>query len=106
MEFTVTNQSIEQYSGDCCVVFVHQDQPYPNNDLQGLIALNNFDAKIANTLSLNRVEGFKTPRLLVVGLGDAPVTAKNYVKAIQSLATALESAKVGNVFLPSVEVDA
>jgi leucyl aminopeptidase len=105
MEFSVTHQAIDLYSGDCAVVFVFKDQVQQNTDLQDLLTLNNFDSKVANTLALSRVKSYKTSRLIVVGVGELPLSGKNYVKSMLSLASALETAKVINVMLPSIDVD-
>ena len=105
MEFSVTHQAIDLYSGDCAVVFVFKDQVQQNIDLQDLLTLNNFDSKVANTLALSRVKSYKASRLIVVGVGELPLSGKNYVKSMLSLASALETAKVINVMLPSIDVD-
>ncbi|SVD63266.1 uncharacterized protein METZ01_LOCUS416120, partial [marine metagenome] len=100
MEFFVTHQTVEHYSGDCAVAFVFKDKAHQNKDLQQLLELNRFDAIVGATLMLSQVSGYKTKRLLVVGLGDSSLNAKNYMKVLNSLSSALSDAKVKNVVIP------
>jgi len=37
MEFFVTHQTVEHYSGDCAVAFVFKDKTHQNKDLQQLL---------------------------------------------------------------------
>ena len=104
MEFSVTHQPIEHYNGDCTIAFVFKDQIHQNNDLQSLLQLNQFEAKVGTTLLLNRVNGYKTQRVIVVGLGEGPLSSKNYVKALNKLALALEVAKVKNAIIPAIQI--
>jgi len=62
MEFFVTHQTVEHYSGDCAVVFVFKDKAHQNKDLQKLLELNRFDAIVGATLMLSQVSGYKTKR--------------------------------------------
>ena len=87
MEFFVTHQSVEHYSGDCAVAFIFKDKAHQNKDLQQLLKLNRFDAIVGATLMLSRVSGYKTKRLLVVGLGDSSPNEKNYIKVLHSLSS-------------------
>ena len=82
MEFFVTHQTVEHYSGDCAVAFVFKDKAHQNKDLQQLLELNRFDAIVGATLMLSRVDGYKTKRLLVVGLGISSLNEKNYMKVL------------------------
>ena len=104
MEFSVTHQPIEHYNGDCTIAFIFKDQIHQNNDLQSLLQLNQFEAKVGTTLLLNRVNGYKTQRVIVVGLGEGPLSSKNYVKALNKLALALEVAKVKNAIIPAIQI--
>jgi len=105
MEFFVTQNSAEQYSGDCAIAFVFKDQNHQNNDLQSLLELNQFEAKVGTTLLLNRVSDYKTQRVMVVGLGEEALSSKNYVKALNKLVVALEAAKVKNAVIPSIQIE-
>jgi leucyl aminopeptidase len=105
MEFFVTQNSAEQYSGDCAIAFVFKDQNHQNNDLQSLLELNQFEAKVGTTLLLNRVSDYKTQRVMVVGLGEEALSSKNYVKALNKLVVALEAANVKNAVIPSIQIE-
>jgi len=105
MEFFVTHQTVEHYSGDCAVAFVFKDKTHQNKDLQKLLELNRFDAIVGTTLMLSQVSGYKTKRLLIVGLGDSSLNEKNYMKVLNSLSSALSDAKVKNVVIPDIQID-
>ena len=105
MEFFVTHQTVEHFSGDCAVTFVFKDKTHQNKDLQQLLELNRFDATLGATLMLSQVSGYKTKRLLIVGLGDTPLNEKNYMKVLQSLSTALSDSKVKNVVIADIQID-
>jgi len=105
MEFFVTHQTVEHYSGDCALAFVFKDKTHQNKDLQQLLELNRFDAIVGATLMLSQVSGYKTKRLLIVGLGDSSLNEKNYMKVLHSLSTALSDAKVKNVVIPDIQID-
>ena len=60
MEFFVTHQTVEHFSGDCAVTFVFKDKTHQNKDLQQLLELNRFDATLGATLMLSQVSGYKT----------------------------------------------
>jgi len=104
MEFSLINQSVQHFDGDCAVMFV-VDQNSNDSAIQALIEINHFDAKPGSILTLNSVSGFKAKRVMVLGLGDAPVTEKNYVKALNVLSANLTSAKVKNAMLAQVAID-
>ena len=105
MEFFVTHQKVEHYSGDCAVTFIFRDKAHQNKDLQQLLELNRFEAIVGTTLMLSRVSGYKTRRLLVVGLGDSSLNEKNYIKVLHSLSSAFSDAKVKNVVIPYIQID-
>ena len=105
MEFFVTHQTAEHYSGDCAVAFVFKDKAHQNKDLQQLLELNRFDAIVGATLMFSRVSGYKTKRLLIVGLGDSSPNEKNYIKVLHSLSSAFSEAKVKNVVIPDIQID-
>ena len=105
MEFFVTHQTVEHYSGDCAVAFVFKDKTHQNKDLQQLLKLNRFDAIVGATLMLSQVSGYKTKRLLIVGLGDTSLNEKNYMMVLQSLSSALSDAKVKNVVIADTHID-
>jgi leucyl aminopeptidase len=105
MDFFVTHQAVDHYSGDCSVTFASKDKSNDNRIIQTYLDLHRFEPKLANTLMLGNVEGYKSRRVLVVGLGELPLTKKNFIKALKSLSSAMSNSKVKNVVIPSVEVE-
>ena len=105
MDFFVTHQAVDHYSGDCSVAFASKDKSNDNRIIQTYLDLHRFEPKLANTLMLGNVEGYKSRRVLVVGLGELPLTKKNFIKALKSLSSAMSNSKVNNVVIPSVEVE-
>ena len=105
MEFFVTHQAADHYSGDCSVAFVFKDTTNENRILQGLLELHRFEANLGETLMLGKVEGYKSKRLLAIGLGESPITQKKYIKVLKSLSSAMDDTKVKNVVLPCLEVE-
>ena len=105
MDFFVTHQAVDHYSGDCSVAFASKDKSNDNRIIQTYLDLHRFEPKLANTLMLGNVEGYKSRRVLVVGLGELPLTKKNFIKALKSLSSATSNSKVKNVVIPSVEVE-
>ena len=105
MEFFVTHQAADHYSGDCSVAFVFKDTTNENRILQGLLELHRFEANLGETLMLGRVEGYKSKRVLAIGLGESPLTQKKYIKVLKSLSSAMDDTKVKNVVIPSLEVE-
>ena len=59
MEFFVTHQAADHYSGDCSVAFVFKDTTNENRILQGFLELHRFEASLGETLMLSKVEGYK-----------------------------------------------
>ena len=94
MEFSLTNQLMQHFDGDCAVVFAFCDSENKDLNIQAAVELNHFDAKAGNAMILNNVSGFKTNITVVLGLGELPVTAKNYQKALKSLYSKLKDLKV------------
>jgi leucyl aminopeptidase len=105
MEFIVTHQTVEHFDGDCAVAFIVEGLAHQNADLQQLLEINQFDAKVGETLILNRVDGYKTKRVLAVGIGESPVTDKSYLKSLKAIYSALASAKAKNVVFPGFEIE-
>ena len=105
MEFFVTHQAADHYSGDCSVAFVFKDTTNENRILQGLLELHRFEANLGETLMLGKVEGYKSKRVLAIGLGESPLTQKKYIKVLKSLSSAMDDTKVKNVVIPSLEVE-
>ena len=105
MEFFVTHQAADHYSGDCSVAFVFKDTTNENRILQGLLELHRFEASLGETLMLGKVEGYKSKRVLAIGLGESPLTQKKYIKVLKSLSSAMGDTKVKNVVIPSLEVE-
>ena len=105
MEFFVTHQAVDHYSGDCSVAFASKDKSNDNRIIQTYLDLHRFEPKLASTLMLGKVEGYKSKRVLVVGLGESPLTRKNFIKVLKSLSSAMGNAKVKNVVIPFIEVE-
>ena len=105
MEFLVTHQTVEHFDGDFAVAFIVEGLAHQNSDLQQLLEINQFDAKVGETLILNRVDGYKTKRVLAVGIGESPVTDKSYLKSLKAIYSALASAKAKNVVFPGIEIE-
>ena len=105
MEFFVTHQAVDHYSGDCSVAFASKDKSNDNRIIQTYLDLHRFEPKLASTLMLGKVEGYKSKRVLVVGLGESPLTRKDFIKELKSLSSAMGNAKVKNVVIPFIEVE-
>ena len=105
MEFLVTHQTVEHFDGDFAVAFIVEGLAHQNADLQQLLEINQFDAKVGETLILNRVDGYKTKRVLAVGIGELPVTDKSYLKSLKAIYSALASAKAKNVVFPGIDIE-
>ena len=105
MEFFVTHQAVDNYSGDCSVAFASKDKSNDNRIIQTYLDLHRFEPKLASTLMLGKVEGYKSKRVLVVGLGESPLTRKDFIKVLKSLSSAMGNSKVKNVVIPFIEVE-
>ncbi|HIG88933.1 MAG TPA: leucyl aminopeptidase, partial [Candidatus Thioglobus sp.] len=105
MDFSLTNQTVQNFDGDCVVLFSFLDKVNDDQFVQSLIDLNHFNAKVGKTLSLNFVDGFKVSRVIVLGLGEVTLSAKNYEKALISLIDTLEGEKVKSALIEEVNVD-
>ena len=105
MEFFVTHQAVDHYSGDCSVAFASKDKSNDNRIIQTYLDLHRFEPKLASTLMLGKVEGYKSKRVLVVGLGESPLTRKDFIKVLKSLSSAMGRSKVKNVVIPFIEVE-
>ena len=105
MDFFVTHQTADHYSGDCAVAFVFKDSVNESRILQALLELNRFDSSLGDSLMLSKVEGYKTKRVLAIGLGESPLNEKSFLKALKSLSSAMADLKVKNVVIPRIQVD-
>ena len=105
MKFLVTHQTVEHFDGDFAVAFIFEGFAHQNSDLQQLLEINQFDAKVGETLILNRVDGYKTKRVLAAGIGESPVTDKSYLKILKAIYSALVSTKAKNVVFPGIEIE-
>ncbi len=105
MEFSLINQSIQNFDGDSIVMFANIDANIEDPAVQALLELNQFEAKAGKVLSLSLVDGFKAKHVIVAGLGQAITTDKNYVKALLGVNTVLTNIKVKNVMIQKVDVD-
>jgi hypothetical protein len=93
MKFSLINEQIQNFDGDCVVVFLNAKTTFNNVAIQQLIELNNFESKAGSTLLLNLVDDFKAKQIIVAGMGDMPNTAKNYIKTLTAINEALNSIK-------------
>lgn len=105
MDFSLINQTIQNFDGDSVVVFSNTDSNSNDAALQELIELNHFEFKAGKVLSLNLVKGFKAKHVLVVGLGDTPTTDKNYIKALVAVSDTLTTAKIKSTMIQQVEIE-
>jgi len=105
MDFSLINQTIQNFDGDSVVVFSNTDSNSNDAALQELIELNHFEFKAGKVLSLNLVKGFKAKHVLVVGLGDTPTTDKNYIKALAAVSDTLTTAKIKSTMIQQVEIE-
>ena len=105
MDFFVTHQTADHYSGDCAVAFVFKDSVNESRILQALLELNRFDSSLGDSLMLSKVKGYKTKRVLALGLGESPLNEKSFLKALKSLSSAMADLKVKNVVIPRIQVD-
>ena len=105
MDFFVTHQTADHYSGDCSVAFVFKDSVNESRILQALLELNRFDSSLGDSLMLSKVKGYKTKRVLALGLGESPLNEKSFLKALKSLSSAMADLKVKNVVIPRIQVD-
>ena len=103
--FFVTHQTADHYSGDCAVAFVFKDSVNESRILQALLELNRFDSSLGDSLMLSKVQGYKTKRVLVIGLGESTLNEKSFLKVLKSLSSAMVDLKVKNVVIPRIEVD-
>ena len=105
MEFSLTKDAVELFEADLAVVFAFEGENQKNSDLEQLLELNHFEAKIAKTITLSRVAGFKADRVIVVGLGEAPVSAKSCLESLTSLVSTIKASNAKSVVLAQVGVD-
>lgn len=105
MEFLLVNQSVHQFDGDAVVVFANQDAVIDDQIVQNLVELNNYEAKAGAVLSLNLIEGYKAKHVILIGLGEAPTTNKNYIKALDAAFNALKRIKAKSAMLQRVDID-
>ncbi|MCH9750078.1 MAG: leucyl aminopeptidase [Proteobacteria bacterium] len=87
------------------VVFANSESTVNDVNIQSLIELNHFESKAGETLLLSLVQNFKARQVLVVGLGEQPNTAKNYIKALTSAGRILSSSKAKSSMIEQVTVE-
>ena len=105
MEFSLINTQIQKFDGDMVVVFANSKIDFADDNVQQLIKLNHFESKPGSTLLLSLVKGFKAKQVLVVGLGELPNTAKNYIKALTSASAILNSTQAKSAMIEQVEIE-
>ncbi|MBT3446385.1 MAG: leucyl aminopeptidase [Candidatus Thioglobus sp.] len=87
------------------VVFANSKIDFADDNVQQLIELNHFESKPGSTLLLSLVKGFKAKQVLVVGLGELPNSAKNYIKALTSASAILNSTQAKSAMIEQVEIE-
>ena len=105
MEFSLINTPVQKFDGDMVVVFANSKIDFADDNVQQLIELNHFESKPGSTLLLSLVKGFKAKQVLVVGLGELPNTAKNYIKALTSASAILNSTQAKSAMIEQVEIE-
>jgi leucyl aminopeptidase len=105
MKFSLIDTPIQNFDGDCVVVFTNSEVAVSDSNTQQLIELNNFESKPGTTLLLNLVDGFKATQVVVLGMGDLPNTAKNYIKALTSASGVLNTIKSKSVMIEALDID-
>ena len=96
---------MQKFDGDMVVVFANSKIDFADDNVQQLIELNHFESKPGSTLLLSLVKGFKAKQVLVVGLGELPNTAKNYIKALTSASAILNSTQAKSAMIEQVEIE-
>ena len=96
---------MQKFDGDMVVVFANSKIDFADDNVQQLIKLNHFESKPGSTLLLSLVKGFKAKQVLVVGLGELPNTAKNYIKALTSASAILNSTQAKSAMIEQVEIE-
>ena len=87
------------------VVFANSESTFNDANIQSLIELNHFESKAGEILLLSLVQGFKARQVLVVGLGEKPNTAKNYIKALTSVGRILTSSKAKSSMIEQANIE-
>ncbi len=105
MEFSLINTQIQSFDGDCVVVFSNAEVEFADANIQQLIELNQFESKAGSTLLLNLVGGFKAKQVVVLGMGDAKNTPKNYIKALAAASGVLNTIKSKSVMIEALEIE-
>jgi len=105
MDFSLIDQSIQNFDGDSVVVFSYSEVEFDDNNIANLIQLNGFESKPGSTLLLNLVDGFKAKKIIVAGLGDKTCNAKNYIKALTAASAVLASTKTKSVMIQALKID-
>jgi len=105
VEFSLINTPVQKFDGDMVVVFANSKIDFADDNVQQLIELNHFESKPGSTLLLSLVKGFKAKQVLVVGLGELPNTAKNYIKALTSASAILNSTQAKSAMIEQVEIE-
>lgn len=105
MEFSLINTQIQKFDGDMVVVFANSESTFNDANIQSLIELNHFESKAGEVLLLSLVQGFKARQVLVVGLGEKPNTAKNYIKALTSAGRILTSSKAKSSMIEQANIE-
>jgi leucyl aminopeptidase len=105
VEFSLINTPVQKFDGDMVVVFANSKIDFADDNVQQLIELNHFESKPGSTLLLSLVKGFKAKQVLVVGLGELPNSAKNYIKALTSASAILNSTQAKSAMIEQVEIE-
>ena len=105
MEFSLIDTKIQNFDGDCVVVFSNSEVAFDDASIQQLIELNNFESKAGSILLLNLVKGFKAKQVIVAGMGETTNTPKNYIKALNAASVIFSKIKSKSVMIQALKIE-
>ncbi|MGN0918382.1 MAG: M17 family peptidase N-terminal domain-containing protein, partial [Oxalobacter sp.] len=99
--------SLQTIKTDCLAIGIYSNgtladdntSPALQKTVAQLYATGDIDGKAGSTLLVQSPEGIAAKRLLLIGLGSAPVTAKEFRKAVDACLGALKPLNTPNVLL-------
>lgn len=104
MEFSIKTVDLEKENTDCLILGVYQDGEQPSATqrldqmahqvVSKLLASGDLETKVGSTLMLHHLPNLPSQRVLLVGLGDGLLTAKDYCKANQAALKALSNNEI------------
>lgn len=112
MQFTVTQAPINEYQGQALILFVPSEGELPqastnmDEQLNGFITQlqqnQDIKGKVGDTLVVPQVNG---PRLILVGIGKKPMSAKDFCKAISATAKTLKASAANDAALDLADIE-